>query len=179
MPKLELPKIEYMPSYIEALREGYYFGVQPKKSEEQIQAIEADPQAFLDEFFRIKTEPVTFPDGTVLPRVPDSKFWYMDGNNFIGEISIRHHLNEKLNITGGHIGYGTRPSEQGKGHATNMLHQSLAFCRNELKLNRILLTVDDTNLPSIKVIEKNGGVLENIVTSIFNGKPARRYWITL
>jgi predicted acetyltransferase len=179
MPKLELPKLEYIPSYVAALREGYRVGIQAAKAEEEILPIEENPQGFLDDFFAVNNDPITYPDGTVLPRVPYTKFWYMDGDHFIGEISVRHQLNEKLIVTGGHIGYGTRPSEQNKGRATQMLRLALDFCREKLSLDKVLMTVGDENAPSIKVIEKNGGVLENRVTSIFDGKPARRYWITL
>ena len=179
MPALDSPKLGYIPSYIEALREGYRFGIQKTKTEDEILSIEQDPQKFLEDFFAVNNKPTTYPDGTVLPRVPHTKFWFMDDHYFIGEISIRHKLNEKLMITGGHIGYGTRPAAQGKGHATEMLRQALDFCRKEIKLEKVLITVNEDNTPSVKVIENCGGVLENTVTSIFDGKPARRYWITL
>ena len=179
MPKLDLPKLDYMPSYIAALREGYRVGIQRAKTEEEISTIENDSQAFLDDFFAIKTEPVTFPDGEVVPRVPQTKFWFMDGNEFLGEIGIRHELNHKLIITGGHMGYGVRPAYQGKGMATEMVRQALEFCRDTLGLDKVLITASETNPASYKVIEKNGGILENKVNSIFDGKPARRYWITL
>lgn len=179
MPKLEFPNINFMPSYISALREGYRIGIQKVKTEEQISAIEQDPQAFLDDFFAIKTDPVTYADGSVHARLTQTKFWFMDGNEFLGEIVIRHHLNEKTETVGGHIGYGTRPSVQGQGVATNMLKDALQFCKNDLSLDKVLISVNDTNTPSIKVIEKNGGILENKVISYFDNQLARRYWITL
>ena len=46
-------------------------------------------------------------------------------------------------------------------------------------LTRVLLTCDDDNVGSIKTIEKNGGVLENVVDVPGAGKPKRRYWIQL
>jgi len=44
-------------------------------------------------------------------------------------------------------------------------------------LERVLVTCDDDNVGSIKTIEKNGGVLESIVTGPDVDKPKRRYWI--
>ena len=47
----------------------------------------------------------------------------------------------------------------------------------KLGLKRVLVTCDDDNVGSIKTIEKNGGVLESIVTGPDGDKPKRRYWI--
>ena len=42
---------------------------------------------------------------------------------------------------------------------------------------RILVTCDDDNIGSIRTIEKNGGILENVVSGPDLDKPKRRYWI--
>src|SRR5690606_16971666 len=149
------------------------------KTDAEINAIKDDPHAFLDDFFRVKTDPVVLPDGTLSPRVPQTKLWYMDGKHFIGKVAIRHQLNEHLLQLGGNIGYGIRPSEQGKGHATALLKLALDYCRVELALQKALLTVSQDNIPSIKVIEKCGGILENIVKRDYDDEIARRYWIHL
>lgn len=39
------------------------------------------------------------------------------------------------------------------------------------------MTCDDDNIGSMKAIEKNGGVLENVVSGPDLEKPKRRYWI--
>ena len=58
-----------------------------------------------------------------------------------------------------------------------MLRQSLQIARQRLGLKRVLVTCDDDNVGSIKTIEKNGGVLENIVAGRDGDTPKRRYWI--
>jgi predicted acetyltransferase len=58
-----------------------------------------------------------------------------------------------------------------------MLRQSLAITRQRFGLTRVLVTCDDDNVGSIRTIEKNGGVLENIVTGPDLDAPKRRYWI--
>ncbi len=94
----------------------------------------------------------------------------------LGAINLRYELNEYLYQFGGHIGYGVRPSERGKGYATAMLGLALEKCK-EAGLKRVLLTCDTWNTASARVMEHNGGVLENVV-SRGDGHIAR-YWIEL
>jgi predicted acetyltransferase len=69
------------------------------------------------------------------------------------------------------------PESRRQGYATAILRQSLRIARQKLGLKRVLVTCDDDNVGSIKTIEKNGGVLESIVTGPDSDKPKRRYWI--
>lgn len=109
--------------------------------------------------------------------VPDSTFFCLDTDRqrLIGAVNIRHWLNEGLLATGGHIGDGIRPSERGKGYGTQMIALALRECRR-LGIDRVLMCCNDENLASARTIEKNGGVLENIVTAP-DGTIVRRYWI--
>ena len=93
----------------------------------------------------------------------------------VGMISIRHYLNDALLNKGGHIGYGVRPSERGKGYATKMLALALEESRT-LGIDRVLVTCDKGNIGSAKTILKNGGVLENEITEE-DGNVHQRYWI--
>jgi len=92
----------------------------------------------------------------------------------IGRSSIRHALNDFLFNVGGHIGYGVRPAFRRRGFATEILRQSLELL-SELGVTEVLVTCDDDNVGSYKVIESQGGVLENRVE--FEGSLKRRYWI--
>jgi predicted acetyltransferase len=93
----------------------------------------------------------------------------------VGRVSIRHELNAFLTERGGHIGYGVRPEFRGRGYATAILLEALGIIHN-LGVQRVLVTCDDANIASSRVIEKCGGVLENII-EIDGGEPLRRYWI--
>ena len=110
--------------------------------------------------------------------VPDSTYFCLDTERsiFVGAVNIRHYLSEGLLLSGGHIGDGIRPSERGKGLGTRMIALALGKCR-ELDIGRVLMCCDSDNFASARTIEKNGGVLENVVDD--GGAPVKRYWITL
>ena len=109
-------------------------------------------------------------------RVPASYWWITEENTYLGAITLRHKLNDFLLRAGGHIGYGIRPSARGRGLATWALRQVLARAP-ALGLDKVLVTCRDGNLASARVIEKAGGVLENVRDTELGR--TRRYWITL
>jgi predicted acetyltransferase len=90
----------------------------------------------------------------------------------IGRLSLRHCLNDFLERIGGHIGYGVIPSHRGQGYATEMLKQALPIC-SSLGINKVLITCDIDNMGSQKVIERCGGIFENLTDDL------RRYWIDI
>lgn len=92
--------------------------------------------------------------------VPATELWWVDGDEFLGRIGVRHRLTPALLEAGGHIGYDVRPSARRRGHATEMLRQALVVAR-EVGIDRALITCDEDNLGSRRVIERNGGVLED------------------
>lgn len=73
---------------------------------------------------------------------------------FIGEISIRHSLTDALLRYGGKIGYWVRCSCWGQDHGTRMLSEALTYARQEMSLFRVLITCDDDNPGSARVIKK-------------------------
>jgi predicted acetyltransferase len=117
--------------------------------------------------------------GVNLPpdHVPSTFLFAFVGRRIVGRVSIRHSLNTALERVGGHIGYVVVPEFRRRGYATEMLRQSIEIARSTLGIDRILVTCDDDNVGSMKTIEKNGGVLENVVTGADLAKPKRRYWI--
>lgn len=102
--------------------------------------------------------------------------WIVEGDRYLGAIALRHELNDFLLEAGGHIGYGIRPSARGRGLACWALASILPAAR-DLGLDRVLVTCDVGNPASARVIEKNGGVLEDIRDTELG--TLRRYWITL
>jgi predicted acetyltransferase len=112
-------------------------------------------------------------------RVPSTFLFAFVGSRIVGRASIRHRLNGRLRRVGGHIGYAVVPQFRRKGYATEILRQSLDIAKNRFRIRRALITCDDDNVGSIRVIEKNGGVLQDVVTGADLPKPKRRYWVDL
>lgn len=108
--------------------------------------------------------------------VPSTFLFAFAGSSIVGRVAIRHSLNPDLERVGGHIGYVVVPEYRRRGYATEILRQSLQIARQKLGLTRVLVTCDDDNVGSIKTIERNGGVLESIVSGP-DGDSKRRYWI--
>ena len=97
-------------------------------------------------------------------------------NYIVGMIDIRHYLNEYLTEAGGHIGYGVRKTERNKGYAKQMLKLALEKCK-ELKIKRVLITCDEDNIASEKVILSANAKLEDIRN--VDGENKKRFWIDL
>lgn len=88
--------------------------------------------------------------------VPQSTLWWVEGSRLLGRLAIRHRLTPALESAGGHIGYAVRPSARRKGHATAMLAAALPLA-HALGITQALITCDETNVASRRVIEANGG----------------------
>lgn len=101
---------------------------------------------------------------------------FNEEKRLVGMIQFRHYLNDYLLNFGGHIGYSVRKSERRKGYATEMLALVLEEAR-KMRLEKVLLTCNKTNIASAGTILKNGGILENEVPQ--GERVTQRYWITL
>lgn len=111
-------------------------------------------------------------------RVPAHTFFAVrrEDGRIVGMTNIRHRLNDFLLREGGHIGYSVRPTERRRGYATEMLSLALEHCA-DLGIGRVLVTCDKSNIASARVIQKNGGLLENEVATSELAEVLQRYWI--
>ncbi len=111
-------------------------------------------------------------------RVRSDSYWLVDDEQkfLIGEIRLRHTLNESLRLRGGHIGYAVRASCWNQGYGTKMLSLVLEIAK-EKGLTKVLCTCNDDNPASARVMEHNGFTLEDKVE--VDGVLIRRYWKTL
>lgn len=111
--------------------------------------------------------------------VPCYHYFLVDEDKFIGEIGIRIRLTEALLQYGGNIGYCINPTYWRKGYGTKILELGLEKAKVLVNDNKVLITCDDDNIGSYKIIEKNGGILENKVLNKADGETflTRRYWI--
>ena len=109
--------------------------------------------------------------------VPATTYLALCDNRIVGNIQIRHTLNDYLLHTYGHIGYSVRPSERRKGYATKMLALALEKCR-DLGIENVLISCDKNNIASRKTILKNGGAFTSEFTED-DGNTVQQYWITI
>jgi predicted acetyltransferase len=119
-------------------------------------------------------DPATAPPGVL----PYEDFWLLDGDVWIGLLTLRTQIDEQFLRSGGHIGYVIRPSRRQRGYGTALLRLGLEQARAR-GLRRVLLTCAETNIGSRKVIEANGGRLEDIVMVEERSAPVCRFWIDL
>jgi predicted acetyltransferase len=174
--ELVLPSLEYKRSYIEAVQE--YQAEQAKNStisyyhKLSLPELESDFEKYV-EVVNSKAQGLNLEPGYV----PQTTYWLVDDGEFIGSANIRHRLNENLLREGGHIGYGIRPSRREQGYGSRILVLALEKAK-ELGIVRVLVTCDETNGASRKIIERNGGVLENKVEDPKTGIARLRFWIS-
>jgi predicted acetyltransferase len=138
------------------------------------------PEAFELRFDDILREiaaaknPTTAPPGIL----PYEDFWLLDGDTWIGLLTLRLQINEQFLHSGGHIGYVIRPSKRRCGYGTTLLRLGLEKAR-ERGMSSVLLTCNETNTGSRKIIEANGGQFENAVIVEGQTDKQLRYWIHL
>jgi predicted acetyltransferase len=169
--RLVKPSIEYKNSFIAAIRE-----FRAEKStffaELDIAVVEENFESYVNDLLSREKTP------SKPGWVPSTTFWLIDDDIFIGYANVRHALNENLRKFGGHIGYAIRSSQRRQGHGTEMLRMTLMESR-AMGLKKVLITCDETNSGSRKIIEANGGVLEDVIQLDFRDAPTMRWWIEL
>jgi predicted acetyltransferase len=88
--------------------------------------------------------------------VPCTHLWLVaDDGRIVGTSRLRHWLVPHLEREGGHIGYDVRPSERERGYGTCLLALTLQKAAS-MGLSHVLVTCDEDNVASIRVIERNG-----------------------
>lgn len=104
--------------------------------------------------------------------VPQTIYWAFFDDAPIGYAKLRHRLNENLYERGGHIGYVIRASCRKRGYGKLLLRELLKEAKL-LHMEKVLLTVNESNVASRKIIEWNNGKLTQIEKGIM------KYWIQL
>lgn len=167
---LTRPSVDYRDSYLESIRE-----TQARRAVAawELSALSADFGGFVRDLLERGDPALTGPG-----RMPEMIYWLIDGGEYIGRVSLRHAVNDWVRTIGGHIGYEIRPSRRRRGYGTLILRLALPHAR-EMGLTRVLITCDEDNIGSKKIIEANGGRFETAVTVPGHRSRKLRYWIDL
>ncbi|MBM6593362.1 GNAT family N-acetyltransferase [Microvirga pudoricolor] len=150
------PNAEWLDGYEHALAQGWSPNTTHDISRDQLAMLRRDRANFFHEAYHSPN--FRLPDGTFVPRLPARDFLIVDGE-FCGRIGLRFQTGtvELPPYVSGHIGYTIVPWKQGRGYATEALRRILPVAR-EVGLARVMITCDDDNIGSIKVIRANGGI---------------------
>jgi predicted acetyltransferase len=166
--RLVEPSVGFRASYLEALRE---FHAEGRRLNMRVDGIAADFEGFVAD---LKNRAIP---GLQPPELaPETWLWLVDGSEYIGGASIRHELNDDLLLVGGHIGYEIRPTKRRQGYGTRILAMALERAR-EMDIREVLVTCDTDNVGSRRIIEANGGRLENEVQVPNSQVRKLRFWI--
>ena len=168
--ELIVPNKKYYSSYVEAIKEFYDHKVD---TYQYLDVSKYDIFEKIENFRTSKNLPINYVNATYL--------WLVEGDTFIGEVSIRHKLTSSLLCFGGNIGYGIRWSKWNNGYGTIMLSLALKYAKEVISLNKVLITCNDNNLGSACIIEKNNGLLQDKIINVIDGVEiiTRRYWIEI
>lgn len=94
-------------------------------------------------------------------QVPSNTYWLFVDGYPVGMGKLRHFLTDKLRVEGGHAGYAIRQSERNKGYGTVLLKIIIEEAK-KMNIEKVLLTVRNSNTNSIKIALNNGGKIEKI-----------------
>ena len=173
------PRQDLLASYAAALLRGWSPDMGPEACRHQLLHLRLNPRRFLADLVRQDGYEI-LPNGRRVARLPSRLFWISDGE-FCGTIRVRYRpgSEELPSYISGHIGYIVAPWKQRRGYATRALALILPDCR-QVGLRRVLVTCDDDNIASRKVILANGGVYEGTEPHPRIADKVRlRFWIDL
>jgi predicted acetyltransferase len=183
--QLVRPTLEYLPSYVGALKRGW----SPDNTRgaaathDELDQIEKDARGFVERLTDRDANgpPIVLPDGTTAQRIPGYHLWLWDGE-FCGSIGLRWQPGTTAlpPYCLGHIGYAVVPWKQRLGYAKSALRLILPEAK-AVGLPYVDITTDPDNIASQRVIEANGGILVErfIKPEQFGSKPGLRFRIVL
>jgi len=172
--KLVKPDKKYLQSYYEACTETW--------EHVHDSYILHDPQKFESWKNHIFDDYEQQEKGINLPLgfVPSVTFWAVQGDKYIGTVNIRPELSERLKEYGGHIGIVIRNSCRKKGYGEKIGRMAVRKVY-KMGIRDLLLTCEETNIPSQKILERFKPIRVEKDEVMLNGKNTliRRYYFTI
>ncbi|EEF58282.1 GNAT family N-acetyltransferase [Pedosphaera parvula] len=168
---LSLPQPKYTDAFKRLVAEYRLAGETERVT--KYAAGETDFSAYL-EFLASVAEGRTLPENCA----PYHTFWMIQDEDILGVARVRPKLDLEGERYHGHIGYDVLPSQRNKGYGTALLRMTLLEARH-LGLNRVVLTCQETNLPSRRVLLKCGAQLIEVIPDLETSFPLCRFEIEL
>ena len=166
------PQQKYLQSYYEACLETWghvhdnYILHNPAEYDEW--------KTHIFEDYENSEKGVGLPEGFVSSVI----FWAVEGDKYIGTVNIRPELSGRLKEYGGHIGIVIRRSCRKMGYGANFVKMAVEKVF-QMGIGEILLTCEDTNIGSKKIVEKLSPEKTEKAIVLLNGKPTPvlRYYL--
>ena len=182
--ELVKPCLSILPSYLEALAEGAYCNMALGAfADESVEEISSNPDDYLKRINDSSPRVVELPDGSEFTVFDHELYWLVDGNRYIGSVSLRYAGDRELiEEFGGNIGVAIRPGLLNKGfgvRAAALAWRLAATFFKERGINSIFVTCNPTNSASKRLIEHNGGKLAQEKNDAFGSGPSLIYVIDL
>ena len=159
------PNTKYQATFLEAFKED------EKEMDEDLNVIAQDFDHYV-KFTNEKSQALNLPPGYV----PETIFWLIDKDEYIGQTGIRHYLTDNLRKEGGHIGYYIRPAKRKMGYGTVILKLALQEAK-KLGIEKAMVTCNETNVGSRKIIEANGGIFDHENVDQETEIQILRFWV--
>lgn len=147
IPFLSKPIDIYKDTYLEALDEFQKEGINLSYDKSELNK---NFKKFVSKIIELELNPKL--------GAKESTYWLIDNNEFIGRISIRHTLTPYLQKYDGNIGFEIRPTKRKLGYGSIILGLGIDKIKS-IGIDKIFVMCKDNNIASIKIIEKNGGIL--------------------
>jgi len=165
------PEKKYLDSYYQACKETWghvhdnYIIHNPEKYDEWKNTI--------FEEYENKAKGINLPDGFVASET----FWVVEGDEYIGTINIRRSLSDNLREYGGHAGLVIRYTRRKMGYGRKIVEMMLEKIHH-MGVGEILLTCEETNIGSQKILEKLKPVRVEKADVMLNNRltPIKRYY---
>ncbi len=165
VPELVVPRASVVDSFVRwTIRHGD--DAHPDYDRAAGERAQADPEGFVETLVLDVRERAPRPAGWV----PSTHLWWIEGREYLGRLQVRHRLDDFLRDEGGHIGYYVVPEHRRRGHASAMFGAALPVTF-ALGIDCALVTCENDNTGSRRVIERHGGLLRD------DRHGTLRYWV--
>jgi len=169
---LEQPSLVWQDEYLAMIAES--LAVDGRYPYNNVSLAQADFGAYVQEL-EDEARGINLPPG-ILPQ--QTYFVVKDHTTVIGELRFRPEVAPPYEERNGHVGYNLRPRYRGQGYGTRALALILDEARRR-GLPGVQIPIEEPNPASVRVTEKNGGVLDKRVTDTTTGATIGCYWIDL